>query len=461
MLLTGPYDVAVLGGGITGLTAAFYLHQAGLKVIVLEQNTAVGGALQTARTQGYTLDCGPNTLQDKEPAVRRLLADLDLAGSILPTDPEASKRYILRGGKLHALAPSPISLLTTSLLSWKGKLRLLQEPFRKKAPAEPEESIDSFIRRRLGPEAATYLLDPFIAGIYAGQPAKISAQAACPELVRMEQQHGSLFKGFRASRAEQDGHKLSTFSLTGGMGQLAERLAERLGPERFALNCRVVGIKPISRGYSIRYQYEGSTLEVDARHAICNLPAYGLAPLVKSFAPTLAAELSKIPYPPLRVWHMAYPRAAIKHPLDGFGFLVPQVENKHILGAIFSSSLFAGRAPMLHRPGDIALFTVFVGGSRQPTLAHPEDSTPVHKDLAAILGIKQKPIFTHSYLWHRAIPQYEVGHLAHEAAFAAYQAEWPSFHLAANYTGGVSLPASIRKGCSLAMQILEQRVLVS
>jgi len=440
-------DVVVIGGGISGLASAFRLQQHGVSVEVLEAAPRAGGVIGSRRRDGFLYETGPNSTLDTTPLIGELLSDLGIAAERRDASAVAATRFIVRDGRLAALPTSPGAFLTTSAFSAGAKLRLLREPFIAPAPAGSEESIAAFVRRRLGNEFLDYAIDPFVAGIYAGDPERISVPAAFPRLFALEQQYGSLIKGQikgareRKKNAEKAKNTAASFSFAGGMQTLTDALARSIA--RIEPEVRVVNIARNDDGtYSVAGERAGAPFVRRSRAVVLALPAYAAAGLVRPLAPAAAQALAAIEYAPIAVAASAYRRAAVTHPLAGFGFLVPKKEQRKILGSLFSSSMFDGRAP------DAAvLLTSFIGGRRNPDLpAQPDAELAliVQQELAALVGATGEPLWTQITRWPQAIAQYNLGHLAHLARIGEAEAALPGLYFCANYRGGVSVGDCIK-----------------
>jgi oxygen-dependent protoporphyrinogen oxidase len=335
------------------------------------------------------------------------------------------------------------------LFSAAAKLALLREPFVAASPVQADESIAAFVRRRLGREFLDFAIDPFVAGIYAGDPEQISVRAAFPKLHALEQRWGSLIRGqilgARERRRQQESAKNSarSFSFAGGMQQLTDALAAALGPIEFG--ARATRIERDAAGiFTVHAGRQGAPHAWCARALVLATPADTTAALLREHAADAAAALDAIAYAPVATVATAYAAADVAHALDGFGCLVPRKERRRVLGVLFSSSMFDGRAPA----GQV-LLTTFVGGQRQPELpAMPDDKIAalVHAEHVALLGVRAPPRFQAVTRWPRAIPQYTLGHLERIARVQAARQRLPGLHFCANWTGGVAVGDCIRNG---------------
>ena len=438
---------AVVGAGLSGLSAAWALARSGRDVILMDGSTRAGGAVRTVLRDGYLMETGPNTVRPA-PGLWGLIEQLGLSGEVLLSDPRAP-RYVDFGGALHPLPMSPGALMRSRLLSQGGKWRLLSEPFRRRAPT-PDESVRDFVTRRLGHEVADRLVEPFVGGIFAGSAARLSVSDAFPSLARWEREHGSLVRGAVAGRrAKPSGPPTprGLLSFREGLETLPRALAASLGAA-FRPGEEVSGISPRAAGGWTVHAGAGD-LEVD--RVLLAAPAWRAAAIVSTFAPDASLALSAIPHPPLAVLHLSWPETALARPLRGFGHLVCPDPNRRILGAVWSSSLFAGRAP-----AGRALLTVFLGGTRDPDALRLSDAELVDAaahDLRAEGLVRGEPLAVLLTRWERAIPQYERGHGARIAALAAAEARWPGLRFLGNYRGGVSVPDVIRAGLEAASSV--------
>jgi oxygen-dependent protoporphyrinogen oxidase len=399
----------------------------------------------SVRRDGALYERGPNSGLDTTPLVNELLAAAGIAGERVDAEAAAAKRYILRDGQLSPLPTSPPAFFATRLFSWKAKLALLREPFIKPAAADAEETVAAFVRRRLGDEFLDYAIEPFVAGIYAGDPEKLSVPAAFPRLAALEQKYGSLIRGQiigareRKRSAEKAKNAAVSFSFRGGMQALTDALARGLAIDH---GVRAAGLRREADGtFVLECERPAERFELHARSVVLAVPAYEAARIVARLAPEAAAALEAIVYPPVATIASCYRRADVAHPLDGFGFLAPRKESPPILGCLFSSSMFAGRAD-----SSTVLLTTFVGGVRSGPLAlKPEEelAADVSTALQGYLGARQ-PLWQVVTRWPQAIPQYTLGHLRRIAAVERAEAEAPGLRLCANWRGGVSVADCIK-----------------
>lgn len=448
--------IAVVGGGITGLTAAFHLQQAGLHPLLFEAGATPGGVIRTRAEAGYLIETGPNTLQDNTPEISDLIQALGLEEDLLEADPAAKKRYIVRNGKLEPIPMSPPAFLRSPLLSSQAKIRLFKEPY--VAHAKEEESIGSFVRRRLGEEVLDYFVDPFVSGIYAGDPEKLSLEHAFPRIHKVEREHGSIFRAIVAAvRGRNKGpakKKSRLISFPKGLAELPEKLAEQLGKQIY-FETRAESVSSVDGGWQLIASRFGSRNLRDTYDAIIfALPPDVLAALtLESEHPDSLKILQEIRRPAVVSISLGFRRDQVKHPLDGFGMLIPKKEKRGILGVLFPSSLFPQRAPEGH-----VLLTVFAGGSRQPEVAALDDEAllaHLMNDLRPLLGVSGNPDLVHIHRWPHAIPQYEIGFGRFKTAIDQFEAEHPGLFIAGTARDGVALGQCIASGHRHAIRTIE------
>ena len=442
--------VGIIGAGIAGLTAAYQLHQAGIDVQVLEATDRPGGVIRSDDTNGFLVEAGPNTLRPS-PLLERLIESLDLDAERVWANDEARRRYVVRDGRPVPLPMSVGDFLTTDLFSARAKLRLLAEPFIGPSDAD-DESLAAFTRRRLGPEVLDYAVAPFVGGVFAGDPERLSARHAFEKLVSLEEEHGSLFWGaVRSNSDDGDETPSGLYSFRDGAEALPQALAAALDG-RVTYNAPVTRLSRTDTRWAAHIDAsDGASPTPSFDTLLCTVPLHALGDLAVD---TLVdrTPLREVEYPPVHVVALGYDHDDIAHPLDGFGMLVPPVEDRFdILGTLFSSTLFPGRAP-----DDTALLTTFVGGARNPALARrPEDAlqSVVERDLARLLGVEGTPTFAHHVHWPRAIPQYTPGYGAVKDTLAALEAEHPALFFAGNYRQGVSVGDAAASGADAATRI--------
>jgi len=440
-----PRDVLVLGGGISGLTTAFWLTRRGMQVTVLEAAPRVGGAMETLSDGPWRFEMGPNTVLEGNADVTALISACGLEGEKITADPSAKRRFLWKGGRLHALPGGPGGLLRTPLFSLGAKLRLLREPWIPRLDSEetPEETIAAFVRRRLGSEILDYAVSPFVSGVYAGDPDRLSVDWAVPRIAALEREHGSLIRGALAKRKGAKPGPMISFRE--GLDALPRRLAREIGDVRTSVFCDKLG-----RSGS-RFVAETGDGPIEAERVVLAVPADVAARLLDELTGGASRLLAEIPYAPVAVVSLGVRREDVAHPLDGFGFLVPRKEGLNVLGCLFPSTLFPGRAPEGH-----AALVAFVGGRTHPEIVtRPDESIygTVREELGRALGLRGEPVFHHVRRWPRAIPQYELGHGRYVARAEEIERSFPGLRISGNFLRGISVPDCIRNATALAAEM--------
>ena len=439
-------DAVVIGAGISGLSAGWALRKAGKSYCILEKNTRPGGPIQTIREDGFLFELGPNTVQVDGADLDVFFSELDLDDQIVEANPAANKRYIVRDKEPRAVPMSPLEFFTTKLFSKRAMLGVLAEPFKKKRADEADESLADFVRRRLNQEFLDYAINPLIGGIYAGDPENLSVKHGFPKLDNLEAKFGSLIKGSLGVRKEKKAagnlYKTRLISFKDGMETLPKRLAEKQA-DAVKLNIEITEINQDPDGLWHLSLNDGST--VTARKVIVATTTRGMATL--PFASDLRQQLElfqEIHHPAVTGLSLGFKRKDIDHALDGFGMLIPKVEKMSILGCLFSSTLFPGRA----RDSEVGL-TVFVGGTRNPEMAALDDAglkQTVLDNLNTLLGVRGDPIYFRRTDWPQAIPQYEVGFGKFLERFAEIEAATPGLRFIGHSREGIAVPKCIRSG---------------
>ncbi len=449
--------VAIIGAGITGLSAAFYLKERNIPVLLLEASQRVGGVIQSIRRDGYLAEFGPNSILETSPVISNLVRGLGLESRRLYSEPFAEKRYVVRGKKPVEVPTSAARFLTTPLFSLPAKLRVLAEPFIRPAPEGVEESIAQFVQRRLGQEFLDYAIDPLVAGIYAGSPQLLSVTQAFPKLHALEQRYHSLFLGQilgareRKRRGEVSKQDAKKFSFDDGLQVLIDALQSRLARE-IETGAPIHCLRRTEEGWFIELEHGAGGRQVECSAVLLALPSHKIASLdIINTPPLEVAPLAEVNYPPVASVVLGFRRADVAHPLDGFGMLIPQKEGFNILGALFSSSLFPRRAP----DGRVAI-TCYIGGARSPLLPlnTPEVLAEIAlKDLATILGVRGRPTFQHVAVYRQAIPQYNLGFGKYRALMNDMELKAPGLFVAGHARDGVSLGDSIISAHNVAGRI--------
>lgn len=448
-------SVAVVGAGISGLTVAFWLGKRGYDVTVLEKDIVPGGTMRTIREHGWLIETGPNSALETTPLFDEMFECLGLLEEREYANPAANRRYILRNGELHPLPLTPGPFLRSRLWSAKGKLRLLKEPF--VGRATKEETIAEFVERRLGREFLDYAINPFVAGVYAGNPEQLSVAAAFPKLFALEEKYGGLVKGMikgareRRERSEKAKDRARMFSFRSGMQTFPSAIARYLG-DRVRLGCAVESVRPARGGqYTVFFSFAGKKESLTIDSLVLSTPADGAAELLRSFSLSLADRLEQVYYPPVAEVFLGFWIDQIPRELDGFGYLIPVKEQKNTLGTIWSSAIFSNRAP-----DSRAAFTTFVGGARQPALLQQDDRElreTVLTDIRSIMGVRGEPVAEKIIRWDRAIPQYNLGYLGLCRDIDEFESQHPGLLLCSNYRGGIAVGDCVMNGEKTARNV--------
>ena len=449
--------IVVIGAGISGLTTAYLLFKEGYDVIVLEQKDKVGGSIETISENGFLFDRGPNSGLETTPLIQQLVKDLNLEDQFVYANREGNKRYILRDEQLHPLPMSPPTFIKTKLFSGKAKLRLLAEPFIGKSKDGYYQSIAEFVTRRLGKEFLDYAINPFVAGVYAGRPEELSVKSAFPKLYALEEEYGGLILGtLRSIRKRKKSKEVSKqsakmFSFKDGMKVLPEAMAAELG-NRISRGVEVTSIrKTAEENYGVTYRDGEQNLTLLADVVLSTAPAFKAAELFGHFDEQLIKHLNAIYYPPVLVLYLVYEKEVIGQQLDGFGFLIPEKEQKSFLGAIWSSVIFPNRADE-----KTASFTLFIGGSRDAGFVDDVEQLVIdraRREFEIIMKISAEPILVTKRFWPKAIPQYNLGYVEHENFFDHFEKDNPGIFLGGNYRGGISIGDCIKNAEVVAQKI--------
>jgi oxygen-dependent protoporphyrinogen oxidase len=450
---TDHKDVIVIGAGISGLVCAYRLKSLGMDVAVIEKSEQSGGVMRSDLIEGYLIERGPNSSQGTEELIA-LVQELGIADEMIEGDQKAPA-YIYFGGKLHPVPSSASAFIRSGLLSARGKLRVLMEPLIRKRGSSEEESVASFARRRLGKEAAERVIAPFVSGIYAGDAEVLSIQAAFPKIAGLEVSSGSLFRGLLAAKRNTSAKRASPrrrlVSFKQGMGFLPKTIAALLG-EDLMIGCSDCQIQVLNRGkFSVRFKRSGLVHALTCDCVAIATPASAAAQLVSPISNQLTRLLEQIEYPPLAIIYLSYEEAKIGRPLDGFGFLVSPTEGMSMLGCLWNSSLFEGRAPK-----GMALLTVFIGGAHHPDAARLSDddlARAAHAQLQKVLGQTGKPQFVAITRYERSIPQYKLGHAARASEIEKQVGATKGLKLIGNYLHGVAVGDCIKEAERAAKEI--------
>lgn len=442
-------DTLIIGGGITGLATANALARKGQHVVVLESSERLGGAVRTEDHNGYLCEAGPNSMLVKSEAVWDFIHELGLEDERVDANEISNKRFLVKRGRMVPLPASPAGGVTTPLYSPLEKMRLLGEPFIGKSKLE-DESVTSFVSRRMGPAFLEYGISALVSGIFAGDPDALSIKHAFPKVWNLEQNYGSLIGGALKLKRERKRKGIVPFksrmiSFRKGLQQLVEALAEHENVTT-RTNASISAIRQDSEGH---WTVDGSGFSLKAKQLVVTTPLHihGQIPFEKQLAQDLEA-LPKIDHPPLSTLVLGYDREKVGHPLDGFGVLIPRLEKRFSLGCIFSSTLFPNRAP----EGKVSLMC-FIGGVQQPENGELPTAKLVEetvRDLTPLLDLKGDPEFHSHAFWPLAIPQYNVGHGVFLKGLEDLEKRYPGLHLRGNFRGGPGLNDCIDNALQLA-----------
>jgi oxygen-dependent protoporphyrinogen oxidase len=440
-------EALVVGGGISGLACLWRLVRSGVEAFLLEATDRVGGLIRTAASEGFLAEEGPNTVLGV-PELEALIEEAGLSAERIEADPKLP-RWIFWRGELHRAPLGPGAFLRSRLLSARGKLRILREPWIPPAPGGRDESVREFFERRFGPEVHDLLVAPLVSGTFAGDTAALSLEATFPSLARLERRYGSVVRGLvRESLRGRGGPRPRLVSFRQGLETLPLELASRLG-QRIRTTVSVQELCPLGDG-GFEVRVPGEILA--ARAVVLAVEAPKAAELLRDLAPEAAAELAAIEFPPLTSLSLAYPRRALQRDPRGFGFLVPPGEELRILGCLFASSIFPGRAP-----ADQALFTVFLGGATDPEAGRLEPQAAIRTaqaDLGRALGANGPARVVAMRSYARAIPQYGRGHRGRVERIVRSVERVPGLFVCGNFLDGVSVGDCVRRAEVTATAVL-------
>ncbi len=454
-------DVAVVGGGITGLSAAWTLHKRGADFALLEAGPRFGGVIRTEIVDGCVLEGGPDAMLAQKPEGLQLARELGLGDRLLPTNPDLRSVFVLRHGRLHALPEGMLLAVPTriwpfvksGLFSWPAKARMGFDFLMRPRRLDQDESIASFLGRHFGQECVERLGEPLLAGIHAGDPARLSMRCTFPRFVEIEARYGSLVRGLRALRPPPragGAPPAAFYSLRGGLVEMVDALVARLPAERLALRAPVAAVERVEAGYVLRA--DGITLR--ARSVIVTAPGHQAAGLLAGLAPVTARFLDGIPFASTATVSLAYRRDDVAHPLDGYGFVVPASEGLRTTALTFSSTKFPHRAPT----GTI-LLRAFLGGVRDGgvlELADDELVALVAREMGGLVGLRAQPLFARVCRWPQGTPQMEVGHLDRLAEAEQELRGVPGLLVAGGGVRSTGIPDMIGDGRQAAEAALAQ-----
>jgi oxygen-dependent protoporphyrinogen oxidase len=450
-------DVVILGAGITALTTAHHLKKRGIDFLILDQAGRVGGVINTTAEKGYVYEWGPNSGVVGNVEVLRLFEDLHGACELEIANENVKKRYVLKKGKWEALPSSLMSAVKTPLFTLRDKFRILGEPFRA-AGKNPEETLADMVKRRMGQSFLDYAIDPFIIGVYAGDPNRLVPKYALPKLYNLEQRYGSFIKGtirkkFEPITPEEKKVTRDVFSVVGGLSSLTTALQNRIGNENIELNISHLEVKPFEKHYIVSYiNQEGVKVEIETKKVISTIGAHQLNKVTPFIDQQSLSKITALHYTKVIQVILGFDNwKGMK--LDAFGGLIPFKENRDILGVLFMSSLFNNRAPK-----DGALFSIFMGGVRKPEIYKLPDNEIekiIENEICDLMQLQEfKPdlfkIIRHEY----AIPQYEADSGERFMAIEEVEKQFPGFLIGGNLRNGIGMADRILQGRMLANKVL-------
>lgn len=454
-------DIVIIGAGLTGLSIAYQLARKGREVMVVERMDIPGGQIQTHAEGGFVFESGPNTGTISNPEVAELMADLEKTSNgkcRLETAPDASKRRLIwKGNRFHDLPSGPVSAIATPLFTLSDKLRILGEPWRKKGN-DPNETVGSLARRRLGRSFVDYAVNPFLSGVYAGNPDTLVTRFALPKLYNLEQNYGSFVRGAiaKAKEPKTDRDRLATkkvFSAVGGLSQITHAMAGYIGSERLVLGAQNVNAIPTDEGWLVSYNNKkGEAIQIDCHQVVTTCGAYALPKILPFISDDAMRQVNNLKYAPV-----VEISVGVNDTLGGnyqaFGGLVPGCEQKQVLGILFPSACFSGRAP----EGG-ALFSYFIGGVNHPELFDKTDA-----DLTALVEeyfhsmlkfpAHAKPDLIRIFRHRRAIPQYELSSGERFETIERLQSRYEGLTIAGNLRDGIGMAHRIKQATDIANKL--------
>ncbi len=454
--------VVIIGGGISGLSAAYYLSKAGIPSTIVESRPRLGGVIQTEHIEGCVLEAGPDSYLAMKPAATELIQEVGLGSGLIGSNDNLRVTYIWRGGKLVPLpdglmmmVPTKIGpLLSTGLLGWGTKVRMGLEYLRRppRGPL-PDRSVSEFIRDHYGAESLDYLTEPLLSGVYGGDPGQLSAASVLTRFVELEQKYGSITRGVLAgmatARASRNGSgKPPLFrTLKGGLGELVDELERLTGDFRQVIRGAAETVERAGSGWRVRANGEW----IDADHVILACPAYAAGAVIRSVDGELAGLLEGVQYSSSLTLSLGYDKGTFGRPLNGFGFLVPSRERGRLVACTWVANKFSYRVP-----DNLVVLRCFLGGAGDEVILKESDETVVNiarQEIAKIMGVQAQPRFFHVARWPRSMAQYTVGHQDRVRRIEQRIAGAPGLHVAGNAYYGIGIPDCVKMGREAASRI--------
>jgi protoporphyrinogen/coproporphyrinogen III oxidase len=443
--------IVIVGGGISGLSTAYYLAKAGVPSTLIEKRPRLGGVIQTERIDGCLVEGGPDSFLSAKPWAMDLIRDLGLEGEVIGSNDHLRKTFIRKGGRLiempdglQFLIPTRIApILNTPLLSWRTKARMGLEWFRRPSAApRPDRSVAEFVAEHYGKEAVDYLAEPLLAGVYGGSPESLSVSSVLPRFVELESKYGSLSRGVLASRRAQPAPSQPIFrTLKDGLGSLVDTLTRSIQSKVKLIHGEVEALERSAQGYRLRV----SGNWIAAANVALACEAHASASLARAIDPLLAENLAGIPYNSSTIVALGFDPASFSKPLEGFGFLAPRRERQLLVACTFLGTKFPFRAP-----GNRILLRCFLAGLQNESSLLPS----VLEELRELIGLKGDPLFSRIYRWPLSMAQYTVGHQQRVSAIAVRLRLNQGLHLAGNAYHGIGIPDCIRGGRKVAECLL-------
>jgi len=441
----------VVGGGISGLVCAYALRKSGIDAQLVEASPRPGGVINSVSRDGFLLELGPQSFSGTA-AIRKLSADLGISNELLQAPPHVP-RYVLIDGKLQPAPLSPPAFFLSSMINGATKWALLRDILGKSIPPDADESVAAFVRRKFSPQLLDRLVGPFVSGVYAGDPERLSVRSAFPTLYEAETASGSIVRGMmriaKSKKGPRERPTLQTFRA--GNETLVRALAKNLGPALLT-ETKVHGISRQNDGtFALSLEKPDGTESVSTKSLIFATPTDITGSLLSQLDASFASPLSSIEYAAVAVVSLGYRQQDVGHSLNGFGFLVPRSSGLRVLGSVWNSSLFPGRTPEGH-----ALLTSFVGGATDPaaTKSKPEElAALVHREISPVLSMKSDPVFSNVTIWPRALPQYNLGHGDRLSAIAKSCARFPGLWLTGNYLQGPAIGSCVEQALAIAEEV--------
>jgi len=457
-------QVAIVGGGISGLSAAWTLHKRQVPYVLLEAGSEVGGVIRTESKGGFLLEGGPDSILAQKPEGLALCREIGLGDRLVPTNPHQRSVFVLHRRRLHplpegmalAVPTKVLPFLRSGLFSWPGKIRMGLDLVIPPRAGNGDESIASFLRRRFGQEAVDLIGEPLLAGIHAGDPERLSILATFPRFRDLERRHGSLVRGMWSSPRPATGPgeppPAAFYSLRGGLREVVTALVARLRPGAVRTRAPVRAVARDGNAFALALE-DGE--RVEAARVIVAAPGPRIAPALEGLVPEVARTIGAIPFASSATVLLGYRREDVAHPLDGYGMLVPRTEGLRTTAVSFVSTKFSSRAPEGH-----VLLRGFLGGVRDGnvlSLSDDEMAATVRREMAGVLGLRGEPVLTRIFRWPGGTPQLEVGHLARIAEAEGKAAEVPGLHLTGAGLRSTGIPDAVAEATRAAEAAAEAR----